>query len=61
MELGGPLLIDGVHISPTDIDCGDADGLVVIPAASLDEVFEKASELFEQEETTRSQKYGRSH
>ena len=59
VELSEPLVIDGVRIRPADIVCGDADGLVVIPAEQIDDVYARAAELVQQEESARNQKYGR--
>lgn len=39
------LLIDGVPVGPGDIVCGDADGVVVVPATRADEVAEHASAI----------------
>ena len=39
---GEPVCVGGVVVNPGDIVVGDSDGVVVIPAARLDEAIEKA-------------------
>jgi 4-hydroxy-4-methyl-2-oxoglutarate aldolase len=43
-KLGAPALIDGVVVHPGDWVLGDADGVVVIPAAAADEVLQRSIE-----------------
>lgn len=43
-KLGGPAVIDGVTVQPGDWVLGDADGVVVIPAAMADTVLQRSIE-----------------
>lgn len=42
-EVNVPIAINGMVIHPGDLVCGDADGLLCIPAASVEEVYTLAS------------------
>jgi regulator of RNase E activity RraA len=44
-QTGGPIAIGGVRIEPGDFLVGDADGLVVVPAARAEEVVAIAVEI----------------
>ena len=48
-----PVDIGGVRVAPGDYVMGDADGIVVVPAAHADEVFRQAFEKTEAEDDTR--------
>lgn len=50
-KLGGPAVIDGVVVQPGDWVLGDADGVVVIPAAAADEVLRRSIEREAKERT----------
>lgn len=51
--IGQPIMIDDVRINPGDWVHGDRDGMVVIPAAVLDEVIEKGVEAMNTESKVR--------
>ena len=51
--IGEPITIDGVSISPGDYLLGDPDGVVIIPAAALDETLRLAQEKVSGENTVR--------
>lgn len=42
-EVNVPIAINGMVIEPGDLICGDADGLLSVPLASVETVFEAAS------------------
>lgn len=42
-EVNVPIAINGMVIDPGDLICGDADGLLSVPLASVETVFEAAS------------------
>jgi regulator of RNase E activity RraA len=42
-EVNVPIAINGMVIEPGDLVCGDADGLLSVPLASIETVFEAAS------------------
>ncbi|MGW2331837.1 RraA family protein [Streptomyces sp. NPDC001700] len=44
-SVGTPLSLDGVPVAPDDLVRGDADGVVVVPAARLTEVVELATRI----------------
>lgn len=44
-ERGAVVVLGGQAVSPGDVVCGDADGLVVIPQSELAEVVERAEEI----------------
>jgi 4-hydroxy-4-methyl-2-oxoglutarate aldolase len=46
--------IGGVLVSPGDFILGDVDGLLVIPAAIIDEVLERARSVREREDIVRA-------
>lgn len=48
-----PILIDGVMIYPGDIIFGDIDGIVIIPSAIADKVFEEALVIVGKENNVR--------
>ena len=48
-EIGGPVSIGGVRIAPGDVLLGDCDGVVVIPAARVDQVAGIGREIAEAE------------
>lgn len=50
-KLGGPAVIDGVTVHPGDWVLGDADGVVVIPAAMADTVLQRSIEREAKERT----------
>ena len=50
-----PILCGGVQIHPGDFVLADYDGVAVIPAAIKDEVFRKAQEKLEGENTVRDE------
>lgn len=50
-KLGGPAVIDGVAVHPGDWVLGDADGVVVIPAAMADTVLQRSIEREAKERT----------
>jgi regulator of RNase E activity RraA len=43
--VGEPLTISGVQIRPRALVCGDADGVVVVPAAEAERVIEAAERI----------------
>jgi regulator of RNase E activity RraA len=45
VSAGQPVVIDGVTIALGDVVCGDADGVVVVPAARTTEVAELAERI----------------
>lgn len=47
--LNQPILCGGVRVCPGDVVIGDADGVVVIPAAKAAELAEHAEKLEEKE------------
>jgi 4-hydroxy-4-methyl-2-oxoglutarate aldolase len=49
-----PVRIGGVLVSPGDFILGDVDGLLVIPAAIIDEVLERARSVREREDIVRA-------
>jgi 4-hydroxy-4-methyl-2-oxoglutarate aldolase len=49
-----PVRIGGVLVSPGDFILGDIDGLLVIPAAIIDEVLERARSVREREDIVRA-------
>ena len=51
--IGEPITIDGVAIAPGDYLLGDPDGVVIIPAAALDETLRIAQEKVSGENTVR--------
>ncbi len=51
--IGEPITIDGVTIAPGDYLLGDPDGVVIIPAAALDETLRLAQEKVNGENTVR--------
>lgn len=53
-ECKTPVIIDGVLINQGDIIFGDIDGVCVIPKDIAEEVYEKAVELVEKENTVRA-------
>ncbi len=55
MERDGPVVCGGVSVSSGDWVFGDADGLVVIPAAAADETFKRAFAKVSAEDDTRAQ------
>ena len=52
-EIEAPVSIGNVRVEPDDLMLGDADGLVVVPAARADEVLEAALEIAAAEERIR--------
>jgi regulator of RNase E activity RraA len=42
IDIGGPVSCGGVRVESGDYVFGDRDGIVVIPAAHLDQVLERA-------------------
>jgi 4-hydroxy-4-methyl-2-oxoglutarate aldolase len=50
-KLGGPVVIDGVVVNPGDWVLGDADGVVVIPAAAAGDVLDRSIEREAKERT----------
>jgi 4-hydroxy-4-methyl-2-oxoglutarate aldolase len=53
--LNEPITIGDVFINPGDFIVGDRDGVVVVPAARIEEVIEKATAREAKEENTRRQ------
>ncbi|MTD57052.1 RraA family protein [Amycolatopsis pithecellobii] len=53
-EIDGPVSIGGVRVEPGDLVVGDADGVVVVPAARATEVFDVATEIVAREDEIRS-------
>ena len=51
--IGEPITLDGVHIQSEDYLLGDPDGVVIIPAAALDETLRLAQEKVSGENTVR--------
>ena len=51
--IGEPITIDGVAIAPGDFLLGDPDGVVIIPAAALDETLRLAQEKVSGENAVR--------
>ncbi|WP_329013997.1 RraA family protein [Streptomyces sp. NBC_00690] len=49
-EVGGPVAVGGVQISPGDLLVGDQDGIVAIPSTSLASVVTLAIEIADREE-----------
>jgi 4-hydroxy-4-methyl-2-oxoglutarate aldolase len=49
-----PVRIGGVLVSPGDFILGDIDGLLVVPAAIIDEVLERARSVGEREDIVRA-------
>ena len=49
-ETNGMINFAGVQVRPGDIILGDSSGVVVVPAERMDEVLEKAEELWQKEE-----------
>jgi 4-hydroxy-4-methyl-2-oxoglutarate aldolase len=49
-----PLTLDGVHVLPGDLVFGDADGVVIVPAAAEAEILERAWSKVSGEDTTRA-------
>jgi regulator of RNase E activity RraA len=43
--VGAPLTLAGVPVAPDDVVCGDADGVVVVPAAHLRSVVELGEQI----------------
>lgn len=52
-DFGVPIRIGGVLISPGDFVLGDVDGVLIIPAAVVDEVIARAGSVREREEVVR--------
>ena len=50
-----PILCGGVQVHPGDFVLADVDGVAVIPASIKDEVFKKAQEKLEGENTVRDE------
>lgn len=48
--INGPISLGDVRVMPGDLVCGDADGIVVVPATRRDEVLAKALHTREREE-----------
>jgi 4-hydroxy-4-methyl-2-oxoglutarate aldolase len=53
-EVGIPVTVGGVPISPGDIVVGDDDGVVVIPAAIAPDVLKQVAAVAEREQTIRA-------
>lgn len=48
-ELNRPIVLAGAVVNPGDLIVGDADGVVVVPAADVDAAIAKANEIRERE------------
>jgi regulator of RNase E activity RraA len=55
MELDCRVVCGGVEVAPGDHVFGDADGVVIVPAAAADEVFARALEKVAAEDRTRDE------
>ena len=54
-EIGKPIRIGGIPIAPGDWILGDIDGVLIIPAAALDDVVEKALSVKDREDIVRAE------
>jgi 4-hydroxy-4-methyl-2-oxoglutarate aldolase len=54
-EIGKPIRIGGILIAPGDWILGDIDGVLIIPAAALDDVVEKALSVKDREDIVRAE------
>jgi 4-hydroxy-4-methyl-2-oxoglutarate aldolase len=52
-DFGVPIRIGGVALAPGDFVLGDVDGVLVIPAAAVDEVITRAASVREREDIVR--------
>lgn len=53
--IGEPIRIGGIPIAPGDWILGDIDGVLIIPAAALDDVVEKALSVKDREDIVRAE------
>jgi regulator of RNase E activity RraA len=52
-DFGSPIRLGGVAIAPGDFILGDVDGILIIPAAAVDEVIERAASVRSREDIVR--------
>ena len=52
-DFGSPIRLGGVAIAPGDFILGDVDGVLIIPAAAVDEVIERAASVRSREDIVR--------
>ena len=45
LDIGSPVVIDGMTVRPGDVIHADVNGVIVIPAEVADQVYDKAAEV----------------
>ncbi|WP_028922153.1 aldolase [Pseudonocardia acaciae] len=53
-SVGGPVAVGGVVVAPGDLIVGDADGVVVVPTAKIEQVSERVGRVVGNEEALRA-------